>query len=145
MIAQRRDEPGRDLANELVRRHAAAFDARNWEGLRSTYHAAAVSISVASGGAALSVEELVGVLAQMASSLVYRTTHSRVEPLDDRGFVISGRVRHGVPEGGFADSAYHWLWTLRDGRIYRSVVFPSVDEARAAYAARGVSLGISSR
>jgi ketosteroid isomerase-like protein len=145
VIAECLQPSRRDAADDLVRRHAAAFDARNWDALRSTYHAAAVSISVASAGDPLSVSELVDLLARTASDLVYRAVYSRVEPLGDRALVISGRVRHSIPAGGFADSGYHWLWTLRDERIYRSVVYTTPDAAREAYAAGGVDLGIADR
>ena len=60
----------------------------------------------------------------------------------DPHLVVIGRVRHRVEGGGFADSAWTWLWTLRDGLVYRSVADQPLDAARDAYARLGVTLGI---
>jgi ketosteroid isomerase-like protein len=89
----------------------------------------------------LTRDELMAVLADAATDTIYDVSFSRADTLADDALVIVGRVRHRLGHG-FADSAWHWLWTLRDGAIYRSVAYPSLAEARTAYETLGDTLGV---
>ena len=127
-------------ADDRIRESKAAYTRRNWDALRSLYHPSAVIVSVVGGERRLSRDELVDLLADAATDLVYRATSTHAEPIDGDAMIVVGRVRHRTASGGFQDSAYVWLWTLRDDLIYRSVAYASADEARDDYARRGVTL-----
>jgi ketosteroid isomerase-like protein len=128
--------------DELVRQANAAYKVADWHALRLLYHPDCRIVSVAAGAdAVLTRDELMAVLAEAATDTIYDVSFSRAETLGDDALVIVGRVRHRLGRG-FADSAWHWLWTLRDGVIYRSVAYPSLDGARAAYETLGDALGL---
>jgi ketosteroid isomerase-like protein len=129
-------------ADALIRESKAAYTRQDWDALRRLYHPSAVIVSVVGGERRLSRDELVDLLADAASDLVYRATSTHAETIDEEALIVVGRVRHRTESGGFQDSAYVWLWTLRDDLIYRSVAYPSSRDARAAYAELGVMLAL---
>jgi hypothetical protein len=59
----------------------------------------------------------------------------RIEPIDEHAAILVGRVRYPLEGGGFGDRAAAWLDVLRDGLIWRVLVFPDVEQAREAYEA----------
>jgi len=127
-------------ADDRIRESKSAYTRQDWDALRRLYHPSAAIVSVVGGERRLSRDELVDLLADAASDLVYRATSTHAEPIDDGAMIVVGRVRHRTVSGGFEDSAYVWLWTLRDDLIYRSVAYASAAEARDAYARLGVTL-----
>jgi ketosteroid isomerase-like protein len=129
-------------AEALIRESKAAYGRQDWEALRRLYHPSAAIVSVVGGERRLSRDELVGLLADAASDLVYRATSTHAEVIDDDALIVVGRVRHRTDSGGFQDSAYVWLWTLVDELIYRSVAYPSPQDAREAYERLGVTLAL---
>jgi len=62
--------------------------------------------------------------------------------LDDRTCLVSGRIRHSVAGGGFADHESHWLCVFKDGLLWRCGVYPASRKALATLAEHGHSLGI---
>jgi hypothetical protein len=57
--------------------------------------------------------------------------------------MVTGRMRHGLPGGGFEDAAHVWLLTVREGLIYRQGVYRDPDEAAEEYERLGATLGLS--
>jgi len=64
---------------------------------------------------------------------VHRPRMTAIEPLGDDAAMMIGRIQYGDPASGQWDSPAVWLSIVRDGKIWRSRGFASVDEARAAY------------
>jgi hypothetical protein len=58
-----------------------------------------------------------------------------IEPIDEHAAILVGRVRYALEGGGFGDRAAAWLDVLRDGLIWRVLVFPDAEQARQAYEA----------
>lgn len=117
------------------------FTTRDWAALRALYHDDARIVSVAGGNRVLSADALMEILSAVESGS-YGTNDAETEALDDSAVVVSGvvRERHGS-EATFTPNA--WVLTFRDGLVWRSRAYPSVDDARAAYAEYGLDLGLA--
>lgn len=67
-------------------------------------------------------------------SVVHHPTMTRVETVSDEAAIMVGRIQYADARGGLTDREAAWLSVLREGRIWRTWVFASADEARSAYA-----------
>ena len=127
-------------ALRLLRTISDAFESREWSTLRSLYHDEARITAVATGDRILSPDELIEVLSSTESGS-YATDDAETEALAENAVVVSGLVvQRGDGETTFTPST--WVLTFRDGLVWRSKAYASVDEARAAYAADGSDLGM---
>ena len=118
-----------------------AFKTRDWTALRGLYHDDALILSVAAGERILTPDELSNVLAAIEVS-AYSTADAETEAFDENAVVVSGLVRQRDEiETIFIPSA--WVLTFKDGLVWRSRAYDSVEAARTAYAEEGVDLGMS--
>jgi hypothetical protein len=127
-----------DVVGELSR----VFAARDWRAMRALYHPGALVFTVTGGPKALAADEIVAELERASQDFIYFVTGSDPAALDEHAAVVTGRIRRRMPQGGFEDAAHVWLLTVREGLIYRQGVYRSPEEARAAYASLGVTLGV---
>ena len=72
---------------------------------------------------------------EQARGTVHRPTMSSLETLGSDAVLMIGRIQHETPGGGISDRKAVWLSILRDGLLWRTLVFTSETEARAAYEA----------
>jgi hypothetical protein len=120
---------------------SGAFETSDWTTLRSLYDDDARISSVAAGQRVLGPDELMEVLSQLDVGSYY-TDGADTVALDDQAVVVCGLARQrGDGETRFTRSA--WLLTFRDGLVWRSKAYPSIEEARAAYEEHGPGLGMS--
>lgn len=66
--------------------------------------------------------------------VVHRPTVTHIESISDDAAIMAGRIQYTDTRGGLTDREAVWLTVLREGRLWRTRVFASADEARAAYA-----------
>ncbi len=69
------------------------------------------------------------------SSGAYRPEYEVVESLDDDTALVGARIRYVIGEGLLSERAAAYLMTFRDGLLWRTRIFDSVDEALSAYRA----------
>jgi ketosteroid isomerase-like protein len=125
-------------ALRLLRAISDAFESRDWTTLRSLYRDDARITAVAAGHRTLSPDELVEVLSA-AESRSYATDDAETAALDENAVVVWGLVVQ-RDEGATTFMPSAWVLTFRDGLVWRSKAYESVDEGRAAYAAYGLDL-----
>jgi len=126
-------EPDRASAVEVVKAAMDAFARGDVEEMSAYVHPDADIEMVGLGGEIVhGVDGLRDALA-VAGARAHRPTMSSVEPVGDDGAMMIGRVRYGDPSGAVWDSPAVWLSIVRDGMIWRTRAFGSVDEAREAY------------
>jgi hypothetical protein len=118
-----------------------AYADRDWSRLKDIYHPHALMTTHAGGMEPRTPAEMVAAIRE-ASAGIFQFKVTSLIDLDERTCLASGRIRHRVAEGGFADHESHWLYVFKGGRLWRSSVYPSSRAARAAYAEHGHSLGI---
>ena len=129
-------------AVEVVEQLYRVFSARDWRAMRELYHPSALIFTVTGGPAPLAANEIVAELERAASEVMYSVHGEPPVALDEHAVIIVGRMRRGMPRGGFEDAGHVWLLTVRDELIYRQGVYRSTEEAAAAYRQHGVSLGM---
>jgi hypothetical protein len=119
---------------------SGAFESGDWERLRTLYDDGARITSVAGGDRILSPDELVELLPAVGVE-AYSLDEAQTEALDESAVVVWGLVRRRDDVGtSYTQSA--WLLTFRDGLVWRSRSYASIDAARAAYREQGLDLGI---
>jgi hypothetical protein len=128
-----------DVVGELFR----AFNARDWAALRRIYHPSALIFTVTGGPAPLAANEIVAELERAASEVMYSVHGEPPVALDEHAVIIVGRMRRGMPRGGFEDAGHVWLLTTRDDLVYRQAVHRDAASARAAYELLGLTLGVA--
>lgn len=135
-------QTGRDAAppdagsspSAVVREAMAAYERGDLDALLALVHSEAeIEMLILDGGVARGPEGLAEALA-MAAKQVHRPKMSRVEEIGTDAALMIGRIQYGDAERGISDHEAVWLNVLRDGMIWRSKVFASAPEARAAYA-----------
>jgi hypothetical protein len=128
-------------ALRLLESISDAFATRDWELLRSLYDDRARIVAVAAGEGVLDPDQLIQVLSASEPGS-YSTDDAQTEALDAQAVVVWGIARQReVGETTFTPSA--WLLTFRDGLVWRSKAYRSVDAARSAYREHGLDLGTS--
>jgi ketosteroid isomerase-like protein len=128
---------------DLVRELTAALERQDWDGLRRLYHPDARLVTVAGGPEPKGPDETLEIIRAAASHPLYRAQvwEGSCRVLDSSACLLQGSLRHGTPEGGFGERTTVWLYTLRDGLLYRSRYFSQESDAIAAYQESGLSLG----
>jgi hypothetical protein len=117
------------------------FMARDWTGLETIYHPEALITSVAGGMVPLTGPGMVAAIRAAANGL-FEFEVMYLSDLDECTCLVSGRIRHSVAGGGFADHQSHWLCVFKDGLLWRCGVYTSARKALAAFADHGHRLGI---
>lgn len=65
---------------------------------------------------------------------VHRPTMTRIENVGADAAMMVGRIQYADPDrGGVVDRNAVWLTILREGLLWRTLVFGTPEEARAAY------------
>jgi ketosteroid isomerase-like protein len=128
-------------AKELVSEIVALYRARRTSEVRGLYHPDARLRTHVGGTEWRPVDETVAALEAAAGDALFQATLSEeVHALDDHAAVNGGSVRYRV-ESGHAMQSLVWLYTQREGRIVRVMVFANEAEARDRYRRHGVDLG----
>jgi ketosteroid isomerase-like protein len=130
-------------AEDVVAELFQAFTARDWRAMRALYHPQALIFTVTGGPAPLVASQVIGELERASKELAYSVSASARVALDEHAVMVTGRMRRGLPGGGFEDAAHVWLLTVRDGLIYRQGVYRDGDEAAEEYERLGPTLGLS--
>ena len=73
---------------------------------------------------------------------LYHADVQSASELDEYAVLLKGSVRYPSEDGGFNHVQRSWLYVVVDGRLYRSQMFATSEEAKAAYAAHGRDLGV---
>ncbi len=121
-------------AVRLVTEAMAAFVRGDIDALVSFVHPDAEIEMVALGGATAHGPEGLRAALERAQLGVHRPTWSTIEPIAPDAAAMVGRIQHTDERGRTSDRKAVWLSVLRDGRIWRTRVVGSLEEARAAYA-----------
>jgi len=117
------------------------FLARDWEGLGTIYHLEALITTIAGGMVPLTRAAMVEAMRTAANGL-FQFEVMHLTDLDEHTCLVSGRIRHSVGGGGFADHESHWLCVFKEGMLWRCGVYPGSRKALDAFAEHGHSLGI---
>lgn len=126
---------------EVVRACLTAHRARDWDRVRALFHPEARIGVFAGGGRPGDPEQAIRDMQRShEEDAVYQASVANLQQLDDHAVLLHGRVRHTTTAGGFTDVERFWLYVVLDGLLYRSAVYVSAEEARAAYAAHGLTL-----
>lgn len=131
-----------DSPLQVVRACLEAHRAEDWPELRRLFHPRAKIGVFAGGGSPDDPEKAIAALAAAHADELYHADVQHARELDDCAILLSGSVRHRAEGGGFNHVQRAWLYVVVDGRLYRSQVFPTSDDAEAAYAAHGRDLGV---
>ena len=118
------------------------FTARDWTAMRALYHPDARILTVTGGPEFLGADEIVLELERASEHSTYSVKPSGQVVLDEHAAIVTGRMRRPVTPRGFEDAGHVWLITIRDGLVYRQVIYQDTEEATAAYRSLGVALGI---
>jgi hypothetical protein len=132
-------------AEAVIHRLARVYTARDWAELRTLYHPEAAILTVTGGPSPLGAGEIVDELQRASSDLVYFVEGSPPIAVDEHAAIVTGRMRWRRPHGAYEDASHVWLFTVRDGLIYRQGVYGHEAEAIAAYERLGVELGVPAR
>jgi len=120
-------------AVRLVSDAMAAFARGDIDAVVSFVHPEAeIEMVALGGGTARGPEGLRAALAQ-AQLGIHRPSTSAFEPIAEDAVAMVGRIQHTDERGRISDRKAVWLSVLRDGRIWRTRVLGSLEEARAAY------------
>jgi len=126
------------LASELM----AAYARRDWAALQVLLHPEAVIAARAADLVPLGPEDVVAAVRDAHRDPVYDVQIEAVVDIGERVCIISGRVRHRTPMGGFADHEQHWINVFQDGLLWRACAYPSIRAARKAFRRSGYTLGL---
>ncbi|HET8968083.1 MAG TPA: hypothetical protein VFN06_01490 [Gaiellaceae bacterium] len=83
-------------------------------------------------------------MAAAHADALYHADVQNAFELDEYAVLLRGSVRFPAEGGGFSHVQRSWLYVVLDGHLYRSQMFETSDEAKAAYAAHGRDLGVAS-
>ena len=120
---------------------AAAFNARQWDAVRSLYHDDALLRTVAARHKVLGPDELMEVFAGLDKTAYLIGSEQQVVPVDDDAVIVMASLRY-EHNRGVAHDQKCWLLTFKDDLVFRSCDYPTEVAARAAYAEHGIDLGI---
>lgn len=130
----------RHLLLILVTQLVGAHRRKDWDGLRTHIRPDAKIGVFAAGGKPVDVETAIAAMRSLHEDVSYRADISAAQVMDDHAVLLQGAVerRH---EGRFVRESHVWLYVFVDGLLHRSEMFDSEQEARRAYAERGIDLG----
>jgi ketosteroid isomerase-like protein len=119
----------------IVAEAMAAYERGDLETLSRFVHPEAeIEMLVLQGDVAHGPEGVRDTL-ERARSGVHHPTATRIERVGDDAALMVGRIQYADPaRGGVIDRKAVWLTVVRDGLIWRTRVFRTPAEARAAYA-----------
>jgi hypothetical protein len=124
----------------LLHRH---FRTYNFDRIRALYHPDGRFITLAGGPAPLGREETIAAFERARRDVIY-SAQAEEEPIeiDPVAALAVGSIRYRTPGGGHALVSRVWVFTAKDGLLYRTV--PVADEAagRALYETSGIELDI---
>jgi hypothetical protein len=127
---------------QLVERVGVAYKRKDWLALRALYDDRSLIRSVALGDEqVIGPSELITTFEDLENS-VYEVTQGDAVAIDDDAVVVTGRVRHPLPSGGFGDDPHAWVLTFKNGLVWRSCAFRSHRDALLAYRRFGIDLGL---
>jgi len=129
-------------AVDLVETALAAHQRRESDSVVALYHPRARLITISSRGDALSAAETMAAVSAADDTMIYGFRPGAARAIDEHAAYSSGRVVRKGSDGGITDSECVWLYTERDGLIYRVAVYTTTEAAEEAYAQHGVTLGI---
>jgi len=123
---------------------ASAFNARQWDEVRSLYHDDALLCTVAAQHQVLGPDELMEVFAGLDKTAYLLGAEQQVVPIDDHAVIVTAPLRY-EHSHGVAHDQKCWLLTFKDDLVFRSCDYATESAARAAYAEHGVEIGIHER
>jgi hypothetical protein len=121
-------------AEAVHRQVVSAWQARDWDRLRSLLHPEGTFEPTTAGGRFVDAEDLVGSL-EAADRTVFSVCGLTYEKLADDFAIAAGYVRH-LHERGHSLTRAVWLIEVRDGLAYRSTPFRSRKSALTEYEGR---------
>jgi hypothetical protein len=131
MTDRRADE---SPAGQLVAAAMAAYERGDLDAIAELVHPEAEIQMLGLGGDfARGPAELLEAL-ERRESVVHEPTMTHLETISDDAAIMVGRIQYADTRGGLTDREAAWLTVLRDGLLWRTLVFASADEARSAYA-----------
>jgi hypothetical protein len=112
------------------------------EAIRSMYHPDARLITMAAGPEPLSADDAYTALMGALRQASYSPPPS-IEPvaIDEVAALGAATIRYPVQGGGHAVVRRVWLFTVKDGLLFRSAPLQSEAEARDLYRQKGPTLG----
>ena len=119
-----------------------AHRAEDWPKLRRLFHPRAKIGVFANGGFPDDPEKALAEMTAAHADALYHADVQNAFELDEYAVLLKGSVRYPSEDGGFNHVQRSWLYVVVDGRLYRSQMFPTSDEAKAVYAAHGRDLGV---
>ena len=134
--------PSQDSPVDVVRACLDAHRAEDWPKLRRLFHPQAKIGVFANGGSPDDPERAITAMAAAHTDALYHADVQNALELDEYAVVLTGSVRYPSEVGGFSHVQRSWLYVVLDGRLYRSQMFETSDEAKAAYVAHGRDLGV---
>lgn len=126
-----------DLLEEFQRARQNA----DWARMEALFHREALSETLAAPGAAFPPRELVSLIRTAMTSNAYSVGDWTVEEIDETTALAHGRARYRIA-GGFRDERKTWIFTFRDGLIWRSCIVADRDAAIAHLEQHGPGLGL---
>ena len=125
----------------VARQVEAAYELRDWAALRALHHDDARVLTIGTGERVVGPDEFVDALVALEGT-VFEVSETRTHPMDDDAELIGGQMRWPTAGGGIADAHRSAIMTLKDGLVWRSRVYRTDADARAAYVRYGIDLGI---
>jgi hypothetical protein len=132
-----------EALEDIVAELRDAYNRGDWERAQEIWHPEALLAGIASDWKPLSPGDTIESVEQAKRGGIYVLTHGEILPLDESAVLAEGRCRYRHPAGGLADSTVYWVHTFVDGRVYRTGIYTSAEQARAAYEKHGVDLGFT--
>jgi ketosteroid isomerase-like protein len=129
------DQPGTQTAVDVVKAAMIAYERGDLTAMAAFVHPDADIKLLGLGGVETHGADGLHEALSTVGKRLHRPRMTAVEPVGDDAAVMIGRIQYGDPASGQWDSPAVWLSIVRDGKIWRSRAFGSVDEARAAYPA----------
>jgi hypothetical protein len=129
-------------AADLARQFWVLFARHDWESLRRLFHADARVELVRTGSQVLSADEAVLELERASDDPRFAAIPAETAPINDEAVIVRGSVRTSDAPGGHRITQYAWVYTERQGLLYRVRPFESEAHARTVYADEGPALGL---
>jgi hypothetical protein len=97
---------------------------------------------VRTGSRILSGDEAVLELERASDDPRFAAIPAETAPINEEAVIVRGSVRTSDTPGGHRITQYAWVYTERQGFLYRVRPFESEERARTAYAEEGPTLGL---
>jgi hypothetical protein len=127
-----------DVVVELERRLAS----RSYEAIRAMYHPDARLVTMAAGSHPLPPDRAYQALMEALRRASYQPpTSIRPVAIDDIAALGAAHIRYPTEGGGHAAVRRVWLFTVKDGLLFRSITLHTEREAQDLYEREGRTLG----